>query len=121
MKKIKSKVNSGLISAQGTQNKRIVKDTIEIMKNPIISAIKKTIQMSMKKNKKLEKEYMIAMLPSKILDIMDIVMFEKVWIDIENEEKEMIEQRQPTPFHSFMYDHMIMKFGLQSLAIKNLI
>ena len=91
------------------------------MKNPIISAIKKTMQLSKKKNKKLEKDYQIAMLPNKILDIMDAVMFEKVWIDIENENKDQVDQRLATPFHTFMYDQMIMKFGLQSLAIKNLI
>ena len=77
--------------------------------------------MNKKKNKKLEKDYLIAMLPSKILDIMDGVLFEKVWIDLENETKQDVEARLPTPFHTFMYDAMIMKFGLQSLAVKNLI
>ena len=44
------------------------------MKNPIISAIKKTLLASQKKNKKLEKEYHIAMVPSKIYELMDTVM-----------------------------------------------
>jgi hypothetical protein len=61
------------------------------------------------------------MIPSKIFDIMDTVMYEKVWCDLENEKKDNIEERIPTPFHTFMYDNMIMKFGLQSLAIKNLV
>ena len=91
------------------------------MKNPIISAIKKTMQVGKGKNKKLDKDFRIAMLPNKILDIVDSVMFEKVWNDLDNENKEQVEQRVATPFHTYMYDHMIMKFGLQSLAIKNLI
>ena len=54
---IKAKVETGLGDALGTTNKRIIKDAQEIMKNPIISAIKKTMQLSKKKNKKLEKDY----------------------------------------------------------------
>ena len=44
------------------------------MKNPIISAIKKTLQVNEKKNKKLLKDYHIAMVPNKIYELMDNVM-----------------------------------------------
>mgnify|MGYP001413502383 CR=1 FL=1 len=73
-----------------------------------------------KKNKKLGREYHIAMVPSKIYELMDTVMQEKVWIDLESESGPL-ESRSAVPFHTFMYDVMIMKFGLQSIAIKTLI
>lgn len=47
-------------------------------------------------------------------------MQEKVWIDIEQESSDVM-SRQAVPFHTFMYDVMIMRFGLQSIAIKTLI
>ena len=47
-------------------------------------------------------------------------MQEKVWVDIEQEGSDIV-NRQAVPFHTFMYDMMIMKFGLQSIAIKTLI
>ena len=90
------------------------------MKNPIISAIKKTLKLGAKKNKRMMKDYQIAMVPNKIYELMDNVMQEKVWIDIETESGG-IENRSAVPFHTFMYDVMIMKFGLQSIAIKTLI
>ena len=90
------------------------------MKNPIISAIKKTLKLSEKQNKKLPRDYHIAMVPSKIYELMDNVMQEKVWIDLEAESS-VLEHRSAAPFHTFMYDVMIMKFGLQSIAIKTLI
>lgn len=90
------------------------------MKNPIIAAIKKTLKLNKKNNKKLSKDYQIAMVPSKIYEMMDNVMQEKVWIDLESESGPL-EDRSAVPFHTFMYDVMIMKFGLQSIAIKTLI
>ena len=60
------------------------------------------------------------MFPNKIFELMDNVMQEKVWIDIEQEAGE-IESRSALPFHQFMYDVMIMRYGLQSIAIKTLI
>jgi len=50
------------------------------MKNPIIAAIKKTLKLSSKKNKQLQKDFRIAMVPNKIMELMDNVMQEKVWI-----------------------------------------
>jgi len=44
------------------------------MKNPIITAIKKTLKLSAKKNKSLMKDFKIAMVPTKIFDLMDDVM-----------------------------------------------
>jgi len=117
---IKSKINTGLADADGSKNSRIIKKQLDLMKNPIISAIKKTLRVSEKNKKKLPKDYYIAMVPSKIYELMDNVMQEKVWVDLEAETGP-IENRQAVPFHTFMYDVMIMKFGLQSIAIKTLI
>ena len=118
--KIKSRINTGLAGADGSKNPRIIKQQLDIMKNPILSAIKKTLKLSAKKNKKMLKDFKIAMVPNKIFELMDNVMQEKVWIDIE-QEADSIENRSAVPFHTFMYDVMIMKFGLQSIAIKTLI
>ena len=41
---IKAKVNTGLADADGSKNARIVKKQLDLMKNPIISAIKKTLR-----------------------------------------------------------------------------
>ena len=68
----------------------------------------------------MPRDYHIAMMPTKIYDLMDNVMQEKVWIDLESESGSL-ENRSAVPFHTFMYDVMIMKFGLQSIAIKTLI
>ena len=87
------------------------------MKNPILSSIKKTLSLP---NHKLTKDYFISMEPFKILKILDEIMQEKVIQDLENEDGP-ISTRTAAPFHQFLYDHMIMRFGLQSLAIKTLI
>lgn len=47
-------------------------------------------------------------------------MVDKVFIDLENERKK-IEKRAALPFYTFLYDHMVMKYGLQSIAIKLII
>ena len=44
IKDIKSKINTGLANAQGTDNSRIIKKQLDLMKNPIISAIQKTLK-----------------------------------------------------------------------------
>lgn len=111
MTDIKSKINTGLAEAEGSKNSRIIKKQLDLMKNPIISAIKKTLRVSEKNKKKLPKEYYIAMVPGKIYELMDSVMQEKVWVDIESESGP-IEERAAVPFHQFMFDCMIMKFGL---------
>ena len=41
---IKAKVNTGLADADGSKNARIIKKQLDLMKNPIISAIKKTLR-----------------------------------------------------------------------------
>ena len=92
--KIKARVNTGLASADGSKNTRIIKQELDLMKNPIISAIKKTLRLSSKKNKKLPKEYHIAMMPAKIYELMDTVMQEKVWVDLESEQGPL-ESRSP--------------------------
>ena len=80
------------------------------MKNPIISAIKKTLRV--KNDKRAMRDYGISMIPMKIYEIVDLVMQDKVWSDLENESNEDLYQRMPVPFHTFMYDAMIMRFGL---------
>ena len=74
IKDIKSKINTGLANAEGSNNSRIIKKQLDLMKNPILAAIQKTLKANQKKNKKLEKEYHIAMVPSKIFELMDTVM-----------------------------------------------
>jgi len=71
---IKSKINTGLAKAEGSKNSRIIKKQLDLMKNPIISAIKKTLRVNESKNKKLPKDYNIAMVPTKIYELMDNVM-----------------------------------------------
>lgn len=68
---IKSRINTGLANADGSKNSRIVKASLDLMKNPIIAAIKKTLKLTSKKNKQLQKDFRIAMVPNKILEIMD--------------------------------------------------
>ena len=55
---IKTKVNVGLAKATGTKNKNVIKKTIKDMKNPIITSIKKTLNLS---NNKLTKDYYLSM------------------------------------------------------------
>lgn len=87
------------------------------MKNPILTSIKKTLSLP---NHELTKDYYISMDPAKILQLLDEIMREKVVKDLENEDGP-IQSRHAAPFHQFMYDSMIMRFGLQSIAIKTLI
>lgn len=108
---IKSKINSGLANAAGSKNSRIIKNTLDLMKNPIISAIKKTLKLNTKGGKSMPKEYSIAMVPPKIFELMDAIMQEKVWVDIEAETGP-IEGRAAVPFHTFMYDVVLMRYGL---------
>lgn len=72
--KIKSRINTGLAGADGSKNPRIIKQQLDLMKNPILSAIKKTLKLSAKKNKKMLKDFKIAMVPNKIFELMDNVM-----------------------------------------------
>jgi hypothetical protein len=48
---------------------------------------------------------------------MNQTMQDKVYRDIENETGPFA-QRQAQPFPTFMYDSMIMQYGLQQIAIK---
>ena len=79
---IKAKVNVGLAKAVGTKNRNVIKKTIKDMKNPIITSIKKTLTLT---NNKLTKEYYQSMKPQHILSMLDAIMQDKVWIDLENE------------------------------------
>ena len=87
------------------------------MKNPILTSIKKTLSLP---NHELTQDYYLALDPSKTIQILDEIMREKVVRDLENEDGP-IHGRHAVPFHQFMYDSMIMRFGLQSIAIKTLI
>ena len=90
LEKIRAKVNTGLTNADGSKNSRIIKQNLELMKNPIIAAIRKTLKISEKKDARTQKEYQVAMVPSKIYELMDNVMQEKIWIDIESESCDLV-------------------------------
>jgi hypothetical protein len=117
LKQIKARVNRYHIRGMGTSNKKAIKAQLELHKNPIISAIKRTVA-SVGKGK-LSKEHYFQMLPINICLLLDPVMQEKVWLDLENE-KGPVESRVNYPFHQFMYDACIMQKGLQSIAVKTL-
>jgi len=87
------------------------------MKNPIVSAITKTLKLG---KTKLTGEYQVCLLPNQVYAILEPVMVEKVLVDLENEKGD-VEKRAAIPFYTFMYDQMIMRFGLQSIAIKLII
>ena len=55
--------------------------------------------------------------PQKLLSLLDGVMCDKVWNDLD-QEKGPLDQRVPGAFHTFMFDAMIMSYGLQTIAIK---
>lgn len=45
-------------------------------------------------------------------------MRDKVYFDIESSNKEQVADRAPVTFPTFMYDSMIMQYGLFSVSIK---
>jgi hypothetical protein len=49
--------------------------------------------------------------------MMDQIMMEKVYDDIENE-KGPIENRNTNHFHTFMYNYCLMHYGLPKISIK---
>ena len=88
--KIKARVNTGLTDADGSKNSRIIKHNLDLMKNPILAAIRKTLKCGAKMDARTKKEYQTAMVPSKMYEMMDNVMQEKVWIDIESETGDLV-------------------------------
>ena len=93
--KIKSKVNTGLAEAYNYRNKRITKEAVMVMKNPIITAIKRTLTINKKQDLRIKRDYKMAMVPAKIYETLDTVMQEKVWADLENEVAENVYSRMP--------------------------
>lgn len=47
------------------------------------------------------------------------MMQDKVYFDLENEGKS-IQERQPVSFPTFMYDSMLMQYGLYKISVKML-
>lgn len=100
-------INERLISNPAPQRRRIT-NTAELYKNPILVAIQKALGVGYKK---LGSEYQICMLPPVVFDILNQTMQDKVYRDIENESGP-VAQRLAVPFPTFMYDSMIMQYGL---------
>jgi hypothetical protein len=55
-----------------------------------------------------------------ILKIMELSMEDKVKSDIENENLELDQRKLPT-FSKFLYDNILMQYGLKTIAIKNIV
>jgi len=84
----------------------MIKEFIKENKNPILSAIKHLIN-TQGNNGKLADSYYINMLPIQIVQLLDPVMQDKVWVDLDREVGP-IENRKNLPFHQFIYDAIIM-------------
>lgn len=57
------------------------------------------------------------MMPNQIFVIIDQIMQDKVYYDLENESGSIAE-RQPVSFPTFMYDSLLMQYGLYQISIK---
>lgn len=97
LQNLKGKVNSRLQQDVRTSNKKMIKEFLKENKNPILSAIKHLIK-TQGKNGKLADSYYVNMLPIQIMQLMDPVMQEKVWVDLDREIGP-IENRKNLPFH----------------------
>ena len=51
--KIKARINTGLADADGSKNSRIIRHSLDLMKNPILAAIKKTLKLGANKDKRM--------------------------------------------------------------------
>ena len=116
---IKNTINDKLLADFKSNNKKLMNEFLKENKNPILDAIKDMIKIEKKKGGKSIKTNFPPMLPANICALIDPVMQEKVWIDLEREIGP-IEQRKNKPFHQFIYDSVIMQKGLQSIAVRTL-
>ena len=71
------------------------------------------------KNGQMPADYKINMLPNAIIALIDPIMQEKCWSDLDKEKTE-IQTRKMQPFHQFIYDAVVMSKGLPSIAAKTL-
>lgn len=69
---------------------------------------------------KLDKEYFICMVPNLICIQIDQIMQDKAYRDIENETGNL-NRRMGASFPSFMYDSMLMTYGLQNISVKMIV
>ena len=88
---------------------------IELVKNNhIINAIQQTLKQGMFK---LTNEHFMCMLPSQIYSLIDTIFQDKVYFDLEIFSTHVTD-RVSVSFSSFMYDNVIMQYGLYSISIK---
>lgn len=57
------------------------------------------------------------MLPPQIYSLMDVLMQEKVYFDLDNWGGP-VSERMPISFATFMYDSLLMQYGLYNISIK---
>jgi hypothetical protein len=88
----------------------------QVANNPILKALSKVL----KNPSKLDKEYFFCMLPMLICSQIDQIMQDKTYRDIENETGS-IDRRIGPSFPSFMYDSMLMAYGLQNISVKMIV
>lgn len=88
----------------------------DVEANPIIEAIYRKLNMS-KKNK-LSADHFLCMLPNLIYSVTDQIIQDKVYADLEASHSVLIMERCPVSFPTFMYDSMIMQYGIMNIAIK---
>ena len=67
-----------------TQNKQAIKDYLRENDNPILNSIKAMIK-TVGKNGNLPADYKINMLPPAIIALVDPIMQEKCWVDLDKE------------------------------------
>jgi len=114
MQRLGSKISAGLAKAAISKNGAIKKATVKEMKNPIMEAIEKTLGVG---KRKLGKDYYTLMKGPQMFEIMDNMMCEKAISDLKTEANP-IKDRRIIPYATFMYDTMLMQYGLPQLAVK---
>lgn len=90
------------------------KVTVNPQDNPIIQTIYRTLKTN---KQQLKKEHFYAMKSENIYKQMDLIICEKVYTDIELS-RGPVDQRLPDPFPNFMYDQVLVQYGLYSVSIK---
>jgi hypothetical protein len=88
----------------------------DVEANPIIEAIYRKLHMS--KGNKLSADHFLCMLPSLIYSVTDQIIQDKVYADLEASHSGVVMERCPVSFPTFMYDSMIMQYGIMNIAIK---
>lgn len=101
----------------GEKGKERGKVAFDPTANPIIQAIYKVTNGGPKA--KLSKEHFYKMDPQKIFTLLDNLIQDRVYMDLETATGP-VSERVIVPFANFLYDQVLMNFGLVSLAIRTL-